>query len=100
MARHKTTAQINAEREAQLSSKAAGQAREVLWGLMGLKRELQNIHTKEARAVKTDIDERITWLIAENETYRDIAAEMWRQQQAGGDIDGGAGMAVELDRRG
>lgn len=80
MTRHKTSKELEAENKAQSESAAVRRAREVLYALMQAKGDLERAGGREARKCIDDLDARISWLIEESETYRDVAAEFWRKR--------------------
>lgn len=98
MPKHKTTAELESERAKELNSKRYQQARGVLLNLMGCKQTLEQIGGKEARVCSTELAHRVDWLIAESEIYRDVAAELWRQEHTQGAASRGDDPCNQADK--
>jgi hypothetical protein len=89
----KTSREEEAEKQQEYTSKQHQGAKTIIYGILQLQREIAGLHSKEANALRGDLEERLEWMLRENEAFRDIAAQFWLQQQGIG------GICVGMDLR-
>ena len=92
----KTSREEEAEKQQEYTSKQHQGARAIIYGIMQLQREISGLHSKEANALRGDLEERLEWMLRENEAFRDIAAQFWLQQHGIGGICVGRDLREEV----
>lgn len=83
--REQTTAERAAMRQEARQREERSIAAEVLRTLGNARHHIGGFPTKEARKIVEELNDRIAWLLRENEAYTAVAADNWLTGQQGAD---------------
>lgn len=88
MARDKTSKERAAEAAERRAARGVSLAKQALRTIQTAKREIDS-YARELRALRPlreMLDDKIEWLIAEDESFAHAAAELWKEEHAGNDM--------------